>query len=265
MQEVSAWDQYRWYILGAIVIVWLQAGLIAALLAQRIRRRRVEEDLRTAYEQNRDLAGRLIHAQEAERTRIARDLHDDVGQQLAGLAIIASGLKRKMAKPGGHEEIEEGFATLQERAAAVAQSIRTLSHELHPTVLQHAGLVAAVKRQCSDVEQLHHLRVTFSAGDGVDHLHPDVALCLYRVTQEALSNIVRHAHASTVDVRLSATGYDVELSITDDGIGFVRDTGVGRGLGLRSIDERVRLSSGRVAVRTSAGKGTVVFVSIPLA
>ena len=265
MQEVSVWDQYRWYIVAAIVVVWVQAGLIATLLAQRVRRRRVEEDLRTSYEQNRDLAGRLIHAQEAERTRIARDLHDDVGQQLAGLAIIASGLKRKLATPAGREDLEESLKTLQECAANVAQSVRTLSHELHPTVLQHAGLVAALNRQCSEADQLHHLKVTFTAGDGVDQLKPDVALCLYRVTQEALSNIVRHSRASKVDVRLSKTGYDVELSITDDGVGFVRDDSVGRGLGLRSIDERVRLGGGRVAVRSSAGQGTTVFVSVPLA
>jgi len=261
---VTLGEGYSWYVIAAIVIVWVQAGLIAALLAQRIRRRRVEEDLRMLNDRNRDLAGRLIRAQEEERTRIARDLHDDVGQQLAGLAILASSLKRKVARPAAPQEIDEAFARFQDRAAAAAQSVRNLSHELHPTVLQHAGLVAALQGLCSDAEQLHHLNVPFTAGGGVDALPPDVTLSLYRVTQEVLSNAVRHAQAKTVAVNLSVTGYDVELSITDNGVGFVTKTRLGQGLGLRSIDERVRLLGGSVQIQSTPGQGTRVFVRVPL-
>ena len=101
--------------------------------------RRTEHALRQSYEQNQDLGGRLINAQEDERARIARDLHDDLSQQLAGVAIIVSGLKRKVGKPGVESEVEQTFATLQERTAAAATAVRNLSHELHPGVLKHVG------------------------------------------------------------------------------------------------------------------------------
>jgi len=212
---------------------------------------------------NQDLAGRLITVQEEERSRIARDLHDDVSQQLAAVAIRLSGLKSKVGKPGAEREIDATIATLQESTSTLADSVRNLSHQLHPNVLEHVGLVATLRRHCADVEANHNLKVVFSAGDPLDPLSPEVALCLFRVAQEGLTNVVRHAQASTIHVQLSLTKEGIELRVEDDGIGFVVSDRTGGGLGLRSMDERVRLSRGHFRVDSQPGSGTTLLVRIP--
>ena len=219
--------------------------------------------LQRAYEQNQDLAGRLIHAQEEERARIARDLHDDVSQQIAGVGILLSSLKRTLKPAGPRPEADETMAALQERTARLADSIRHLSHELHPGVLKHTGLIAALQQHCAEVERHHHLALTLSASGDLDSLEFDAALCLYRVTQEALTNIVRHARARTIQVELARSERGVELRVTDDGIGFVAAERTRSGLGLRSIDERVRLARGSVSVDSRPGHGTQVVVLLP--
>jgi len=262
-RQPGVWDQYKVYIVGAAVIVVLQSAFIAGFVVQRIRRRRTELALRQSYEQNQDLAGRLIKVQEEERGRIARDLHDDVSQQLAGVGIVLSSLKRKAGKPGSEPDFDIAVATLQERITNLAQAIRHLSHELHPSVLEHVGLVATLRRHCADIEALHQITVSLTASDRLDSLRPDVALCLFRVAQEAITNAVRHAHARTIQVRLTATPGGVELEIDDDGIGFVASERIGHGLGLRSIDERVRLIKGQVKMQSRPGHGTALLVTIP--
>jgi PAS domain S-box-containing protein len=222
-----------------------------------------QDELTRAYEQNQDLAGRLIHAQEAERQRIARDLHDDMSQQLAGLAIMLSALKRAIAKPAAQSDSEIMVTTLQDRTAAIADAIRNLSHELHPSVLDHGGLVAALKRHCDEIQRLHRIQVNVIAEDDFESLSPDVALCLFRVAQEALANILRHAFARIIHLQLTRIAIGVELRITDDGVGFVPDEHVHRGLGLRSIDERVRLTRGSIQLESRPGQGTTLMVQIP--
>ncbi len=226
--------------------------------------RRTEHALRQSYEQNQDLAGRLINAQEDERARIARDLHDDLSQQLAGVAIMLSGLKRKVGKPGAEPEVEQTFATLQDRTAAAATTVRNLSHELHPGVLKHSGLTATLRGHCADIERHHQVTVTFNPGDGLDSLDSDVALCLFRVVQEALTNVVRHARADSICVSVMTATESVELNIVDDGVGFVASERTRGGLGLQSIHERVRFMQGHVGVDSRPGKGTKVLVRIPI-
>jgi two-component system sensor histidine kinase UhpB len=219
--------------------------------------------LRQSYEQNRDLAGRLIHAQEEERTRIARELHDDLSQQLAGVGILLSGVKRKVAQHASQSDVEQLLTTLQDRTSALAQTVRNLSHELHPSVLQHSGLVPTLRRHCDDVGQHHRVTVTFSAVGRLDALGSEAALCLFRVAQEALTNAVRHARARAILLQLTSNREEVELSVSDDGIGFLTSERRGSGLGLRSIDERVRLSGGKVKVESRPGQGTHLRVRIP--
>jgi two-component system sensor histidine kinase UhpB len=226
--------------------------------------RRSKYALRQSYEQNQDLGGRLINAQEDERARIARELHDDLSQQLAGVAIIVSGLMRKVGKPGVESEVEQAFATLRDRTAAAATAVRNLSHELHPSVLKHAGLTATLQGHCADIERHHQVTVTFNPGDGLDSLDSDVALCLFRVVQEALTNVLRHARARKACVTLTTTAESVELNVVDDGVGFVADERTGSGLGLRSIHERVRFMRGSVRVDSRPGEGTTVLVRIPI-
>ena len=262
-RQPSVWSQYKGYIVGAAALLGLQSALIAGLVFQRTRRRRAELALRQLYEQNRDLAGRLIHAQEAERSRLARELHDDLSQQLAGVGIMLSALKRKVGRPDLQSDVDQTVSHLQERTSVLADSVRDLSHRLHPSVLEHAGLSATLQRHCADIERDHDLTVTFTSRDDVDSLNPDVALCLFRVAQEALSNVVRHARARRISVQLRTTTGGVELDVIDDGVGFVPRERAGSGLGLRSIEERVRLAGGSVKVESQPGQGTKMQVRIP--
>jgi signal transduction histidine kinase len=270
-RQPGVWDQYKRYIVSAAVILALQTALLAGLIVQRVRRRRTElalrdseQRFRVAAEQNQDLAGRLIHAQEDERARIARDLHDDVSQQLAGVAIMLSSLKRKLTRPEMQSDVDETVIKLQDRAATLADAIRNLSHELHPGTLEHAGLISTLRQHCAELQQHHGIRVQFSVRGNLESLDLDVALCLYRVAQEALTNALRHASPRTLLVELTATD-DIELHVVDDGVGFIADERAGGGLGLRSIHERVRLAHGSVRIQSRPGQGTDLRVRLPLA
>lgn len=228
--------------------------------------RESEAALRASYAQVQDLAGRLIVAQEAERTRIARDLHDDISQQLAGLSIALSGLNARLRVTSADQDLQRLLASAQQRATGLADEIRHLSHELHPGVLQHAGLVAALRAQCGEFQEQHAVTVTFDAPDDIGAIDPEVAICVYRIAQETLRNISKHAQARHAHVALAQPGGRVVLTITDDGRGFdlAQARAAGAGLGLRSIDERVRLARGTVTIDTQPQHGTRVQVNVPL-
>ena len=256
-RPASLWDEHRWVIVGALVIVTLQAGLISGLLVQLSRRRKADAQVAS-------LAGRLITAQETERSRIARDLHDDINQQLASLSIALSSVKRRLQN-GEAEGVAEEVARLQQRIVDVTHVTRQLSHELHPGVLEHAGLVAALRGHCAEFGAQHGIDVTFTAAAGINGVPAETALCLYRVTQEALRNIAAHAVAGTARVALTPADKSLELSILDDGQGF--DLAEARrrgGVGLVSLDERVRLVGGSLRIETQPQRGTEVLVSVPL-
>ena len=221
-----------------------------------------EMALRASYEQVQDLAGRLIASQEAERTRLARELHDDISQQLAALSIALSSLKRRL--PEDAADAHEELARLQRRTVELSDDIRHLSHELHPGVLQHAGLVAALKAHCVEFRGLHAIEVTVDAED-LDGIPPAVSLCLYRVAQEALQNVARHADARHARVVLARSADGLELSVSDDGRGFdLAEARRAGGLGLISLDERVRLVRGNVRIDTRPQRGTELRVRVPL-
>ena len=270
-REFTVWERYRSFILGAASLIALQTMMIAALLIQRMRRRRAEQiilanegALRASYERIQDLAGRLIAAQESERTRIARDLHDGLSQDVAGLAIGLSNLKRR--RRGSEVEFQNALDALQQRTKALAQDIRQLSHDLHPGLLQHAGLAAALREHCGEFGRHHGIDTTLVAGDDLEGLDGEAALCLYRVAQEALRNISKHAGARHARVALARTDDILELTIADDGHGFdiSRRYGEGAGLGLLSIDERVRLMKGTVKLESQLDRGTTLRVQVPL-
>ena len=212
-----------------------------------------------------NLFGRLIAAQESERTRIARDLHDDASQQVATLSLMMSGLKRKLSGRPIEADVESALTFMQQTAIALGDEIRHVSHDLHPSVLQHAGLVRALEVFCSDFETLHAVKISFTAKGDVGDLDWDTSLCLYRVTQEALRNVVKHADAQHVRVELSRGPSGLQLSISDDGKGFDegRMRGERRGLGLVSIDGRVRMLGGTVQIETRPRGGTRMHVHIP--
>ncbi len=232
-------------------------------ITERRQAERERDDLTT---QLRDLAGRLIAAQELERTRIARDLHDDISQQLAALSISLSGLKRRAATVSRGADLQEEIAVLQQRLSRLAESVRNLSHELHPDVLRHAGLAASLAAYCKEVSRPPAFSVACHAVGDFDAIDQAAATSLYRIAQEALHNVVKHANARQAEVRLVRTGDGAELTVSDDGRGFdiqVRKT-AGTGLGLVSITERARMTGGTVSIVTTVDKGTQVRVHIPI-
>jgi signal transduction histidine kinase len=256
-RQPTIWQEYKWHIAAVVVLCFGQAALISGLLIQRRRRRRADREIE-------NLAGRLITAQEAERSRIARDLHDDINQQLASLSIALSSLRRRLQQ-GETAGVQEEVARLQQRIIEVTNVTRQLSHDLHPGVLQHAGLVAALRGHCAEVGAQHGINVTFSAADGLDGVPQDVGLCLYRVAQEALRNITAHSGAREARVALSPTAEGLELIVNDDGQGF--DLAEARrrgGVGLISLDERVRLIGGSLRIETRPQRGTELRVLVPI-
>jgi PAS domain S-box-containing protein len=214
---------------------------------------------------NRDLAGRLIASQEVERTRIARDIHDGVCQDVAAVSVDLSHLRRT----GGdiqNPAAQETLLAVERRTAKVAESLRLLSHGLHPSVLQHIGLVPALQAQCAEVERQHAVQVTFFAEGDIEPASPMIALSLFRIAQEALRNAATHGHARNATVSLVRSYDTLTLAIADDGEGF--DPVAARqqdGLGLVSIVERARLMRGFATIQSEPGGGTIVDVRVPLA
>lgn len=271
-RQPTVWDQYKAYIVGAAVFVGLQSALIAGLVVQRVRRRRIElalrrseQQYRATAQQNEDLAGRLITAQEAERTRIARDLHDDVSQQLAGVSIAVSGLKQRLGDYEISADLHQELANVQQQTLALARNVRHLSHDLHPTVLQHLGLVKGLSSYCGQLERDHGITIRCLAEGDFAAMSPEAGLCVYRIAQEALRNVIAHAGASRADVHLRHDGDHVDVTIADDGRGFDATGGVGRGtgLGLVSITERAKIAGGTLDIVTGLSAGTRVQARIP--
>jgi signal transduction histidine kinase/ABC-type uncharacterized transport system substrate-binding protein len=238
--------------------------LLADVFANALARRRAERAAHESAAHIRDLAGRLMTSQEEERRRIARELHDGVNQDLAALSIALSALEDGLPE-GTPADRRQEVARLQGRTVEMAEAIRHLSHELHPSILQHVGLAAALRSHCREFGREHGLTVTLRADDDLGPVPADVALCLFRVTQEALGNVARYAKASQVRVALARDGTDLMLTIGDDGRGFDLAEARGRGgLGLISLDERVRLVRGHLTIDTQPQRGTQLQVVVPL-
>jgi signal transduction histidine kinase len=264
-REESAWDRYRIYILGAMALLLAESGLIAGLLVQKARRRYAEElvrgsqaELRASYERIRDLGGRMLNAQETERARIARELHDDISQQMALLEIDLEVLSG--SAEGDSEELA-GEALI--RAQRIARSVHDLSHRLHPAKLRLIGLVSALRglqRELSHSETT----ITFTYDDVPAVLPPEPTLCVFRIVQEVLQNALKYSGAHEVSVHLRGAPEALVLTILDDGIGFDVDAAWGKGLGLISINERVEAIGGTFELRSRPGEGTRVEVIVPL-
>jgi two-component system sensor histidine kinase UhpB len=179
---------------------------------------------------------------------------------------MISDVRRKVMGQADENDILLELTAMQRNTIAVAEEIRHVSHDLHPGLLQHTGLVPALSVFCEEFEKQQAIDVTYLAGSDLGVVGPETALCLYRITQEALRNVAKHASARHVTVALTRTADGVRLSIADDGTGFdlAGTRGKGDGLGLVSIDERARLLGGRVRIDTQPRKGTRVEVQIPV-
>ena len=226
-------------------------------------RKRAEVALRESRQELRALAGRLINAEEQERKRISRELHDDLNQKLALLAFHTSGLLE--APFSSEDAIREQLFALQTRIVELSQHVREISHRLHPSILEDLGLRAALNQLGEDFSAREGIEVAFTSEAVPLAIPVEVAACLYRVAQEALHNILKHARADKVRMRVSGDSRGIHLSIQDTGVGFDSEAGLRRpGLGIVSMKERVRLVQGEFSIRSQPGQGTEVRVFVPL-
>jgi PAS domain S-box-containing protein len=208
------------------------------------------------------VGGRLIEAQEQERTRIARELHDDIGQRLALLASALEQLHQELPNP---PEIRGRMGQLQKQTSSIAADIQTLSHELHSAKLEYLGIAVAMRGFCKEFGEQQKAEIDFKTHDLPSPLSPDISLCLFRVLQEALHNSAKHSGVRHVDVQLWGTSDEIHLMVGDSGVGFdsetVKESG---GLGLISMEERLKLLKGTFSVESEPEGGTTIHARVPL-
>jgi signal transduction histidine kinase len=207
--------------------------------------------------------GRLIEAQESERARIARDLHDDIGQRLAMLTTALEQVKR--LEPVLSDEVLRRLVALQQQTAEITAGVQAMSHALHPPRLLHLGVVAAMRGFCQELAAQENVGIDFVHEQVPENVPPDVSLCLFRVLQEALHNGVRHSQARHFAVHLRGTGAAVQLNVRDEGVGFDVDAASrALGLGLTSMKERLKLVGGELVIESQTTRGTTVLARAPL-
>jgi len=220
-------------------------------------RKRAEEALKY-------LGSRLIAAQEEERKRVARELHDDLNQRMAVLSIELDQLRQEIPKPCS---LRDRLHKLQLQAQEISSDIHRLSYQLHPSKLDHLGLAAAMKSLCDELSLVQNgkPRIHFHQSGFLADLPKDTTLCIFRVAQEVLRNCVKHSGAESAQVVLAKTHHTIRLSICDNGCGFdARSNLIGKGLGFISMQERLRLVGGEINICSQPRHGTRIDVSIPL-
>jgi signal transduction histidine kinase len=206
---------------------------------------------------------KLIESQEQDRARIGRDLHDDINQQLALLAVDIEQLRQR--GPDYAREISNRLVEIRDRVTEIATDVQSISHQLHSPQLEIIGIVAAMRGFCRQFAT--HQKVTVDVThdnipNGVSH---EVSLCLFRVLQEALHNAVKHSNVRQYDVKLGYSAGELHLTVSDRGIGFNAEAAMGSGgLGLVSMRERVRLANGTIVIETKPMGGTTILVRIPV-
>src|SRR5687768_13238075 len=247
-------------------LVWVQnlisvgsqtagSGKLHGFMIDVSERKRAEEALKA-------LGGRLIAAQEEERRRVARELHDDFNQRLAVMSIELEQLGQKIRKPLG---LRRSVQRLQDLAQEIAAEIHRLSYKLHPSKLDHLGLLAAVKSLCAELSESGKLNVEFHQTGFPFALDRDTTLCLFRIAQEGLRNCVKHSKAESARVMLTRTRTSVRLLVSDSGCGFNTNTALmEKGLGFLSMKERLHLLGGEMNVYSRPSHGTRLEASVPL-
>ena len=253
------------YVIGVLAVLVAQSALIIGLLIQHARRRRAEQALRAneralraSHDDTRRLAGRLIAAQEVERARIARELHDDISQKVA---LLAMDIHQVSTSAG--LAIAGRVAVMADRASEIATDLHNLSHELHPSKLQILGLVPATQFFCRDFAARHNLTIDFTHHGIPASVPGDTALCLFRIAQEALQNVAKHSGGTSATVRLNGTDGFLHLEVLDSGTGFDAQK-LSTGMGLVSMRERVYFLGGDMDIWSMPGAGTQISVRVPV-
>lgn len=250
----SLWDQYTAWIVLVITVVTVQGLLLIALLKQRHHRRSAERA-------QVKLSGQLINAYEDERRVIARELHDDVTQRLARLAIDAGMISHDQNR----DTLDDELKNLRDELARVSEDVHDVSYRLHPSLVEDLGISTALRTEYQRVQKYTDVRIKANIGETRGQIPINAALCAYRVCQEALNNAVRHARADNIEIVFEHNGQALRLEVSDDGQGFDKaQVTPGRGIGLSSMRQRVRLLGGTLSIRSVRGEGTSVSAVLPL-
>lgn len=236
------------------------ARLKLALIKSRAEAQLAQQARQDAQEALQTLAASFLSAQEEHQRRVARDLHDDVSQRLASVALR---LARLRLAPRG--DLDDKIDALEQEVSSLCTAVRHMSHGIHPSVVEELGLLPALQRLVGDFQANFAGRVCFEACGWPEAVASDVALALYRVTQEALRNIDKHAVRGAVTVVLAGDDSGLYLCVQDSGPGFnaVNPGAYGRGLGLRSMQERARLIGGTLTISSTPGGVTKIVVRVP--
>jgi PAS domain S-box-containing protein len=239
------------------------AAVNESLVAEVTERMQTEASLEHSRQALQKLAFQLLRVQEDERRRISRDLHDDINQRLALLAMDIEAVGRTL--DSSRDSVGRAVREIQERVVELSDVVRHLAYQLHPSILDDLGLPIALQRLVEDVTARSRILGSFGHKNIPAAVPQEIATCLYRITQESLNNVVRHAEASRVDVELIGAQSDLVVSITDNGVGFdsKRFLNGSHGLGLLGMKERVALVHGNLHVMSEVGKGTKVVVLVP--
>ncbi|MEX2301934.1 MAG: sensor histidine kinase [Bryobacterales bacterium] len=233
-------------------------------------RRKLVDELQASHEllsrRNEEisrLTAKVISAQEEERRRLAQELHDNINQRLAAVVMRLEQIYRS---PASCEPlaIQEQISFVLERLSSLSKEVQDLSRRLYPVILEHLGLQWALESECRNFSTLTSIAVEFQCENCPPSLPPPVALCIYRIVQECLANVARHASASTARVELRGTSGSLAVCVRDSGIGFSPDDSSRLGLGLESMQERARHISAAFSIHSHPGSGTVIEVTVPL-
>jgi PAS domain S-box-containing protein len=219
-------------------------------------------DQKMAREALEKVSGQLIEAQEKERSHLARELHDDICQRLALLSTRIEKVKQDW--PSGETPVGEQLKQIWQQCSTLTTDVQALSHELHPSILDNLGLVTAAKGFCREITEHSGAVVEFTSTNMPPSLPREVSLSLFRVIQEALHNSVKYSGAKRFEVRLQGKSSEVELEVSDGGVGFDAVNLKAQGLGMVSMQERINFVHGRISVQSLVGEGTKIIVSVPL-
>jgi signal transduction histidine kinase len=255
-RELSIWERTRSIWISALLVILGLSAFAAYLQFSR-------KELRLARDAQMQLSGLLIDAQEKERSRLAAELHDDFGQRLA---LHALGLKAASeALPDAPRIAKQQLQDLIQSASELGADVHTVSHRLHSSTLEILGLESGVRSLCKEFTDRQGVKIDFSAENIPRVVDPDVALCLFRIIQEALQNLRKHSGAVNAEVKLIGHADKIFVSVSDRGKGFdMNDTKSHEGLGIRSMGERARLLRGSFKIHSKPGVGTRIEAAIPL-
>lgn len=235
--------------------------LLLAILFEE--RRRAENELHISYQQIRRLSASLLNAHDDERRRVARELHDEVCQEMTVVMMSIDGLKQKSPANSG---MQTDLVSLGWTVSQLSKKIHGLSRQLHPSLVEYLGLSGALTLLCRESESLYQMKVKFIDSKSTSGLSLDCSVCLFMVAQEGLRNTMRHSRSKVAAIELTSNETHVQLCVRDSGRGFnVGDAKRKRGLGFVQMEERVRGLKGSIRISSAPGKGTEIAVEMPLA